>query len=170
MVCRGAGGQDPVMLRRLGANRVSIIRVAGEQVSLAAAATKVLVFLVTGTAGLGHPAVTTVMVKPRASVPDIFQRGLRYIRKLNGQQTGAMAGQGGTVRSHREKQATPAVHAGFGALLIIIRRHEDHFHGVVPLDQLCPVTVYPGFCFRQLSPGWQDRKSTRLNSSHVRIS
>src|SRR5690606_38341780 len=126
-----ARGEDDAVVRRLAAYRVGIVGIAGKHEGLAAAAAEILLFFIATAAGLGHPVVATIFVETEGVLPDVLDAVLAHIGELYRQLPRAVAGQGGAVRGDVEKQVAPAVHAGLGALFVIVGRHEDQLAGVV---------------------------------------
>ncbi|MNR49945.1 hypothetical protein D3C85_1693950 [compost metagenome] len=75
--------QDLAVVGRLGADRVGVAGITGEQEGLAAAAAEVLLLLVAGAARFGHPVVATEAVEAEGLVPDMPQRVLAHIGELH---------------------------------------------------------------------------------------
>ena len=64
---------DLIVIRGLAADGIRVLRVTGEQVSLAATATEVLYFFLAASARLFHPIETTEAIERAAVVPDLTQ-------------------------------------------------------------------------------------------------
>ena len=68
-----------------------------------------------------------------------------------------MARQSGAVRSDRQEQVAPAVHAGFRALFVVVRRDEDQLHRRAGLLQ--PFAILVHFLFRPHQLGFGRHQS-----------
>lgn len=79
------------MMRRLAAYWIRIISIAGQKIGLAATTAKVLFLLVARLTGLRHPAITSVVIKAWAVIPNTLQIHLTDIGEVDRQQSGAMA-------------------------------------------------------------------------------
>ncbi|MNN65367.1 hypothetical protein D3C81_1808650 [compost metagenome] len=143
------------MVRRLSANRVGVVGIAGEHEGLAATATEVTVLLVTGAARLGHPGVAAVAVESERLEPDVLQAVLTHVGELHRQLPGAMTRQRGAVRGDVEKQLAPAAHARLRPLLVIVRGDEDQLAWVLLRRQLGPPLVSDALGALQLPAGRQ---------------
>lgn len=73
-----------------------------------------------------------------------------HIRKLHRHLSGAVARQGGAIRCDCQKDAAPAVHTGFRAFLVVIRRHENQLARVAFGFELGAVFIGDAFGAYQL--------------------
>src|SRR5690606_28318667 len=117
------------MVRRLAAHGVCMRGIAREHEGLAAAAAEVLFLLIAASAGLLHPGVAPIETEGPGFVPYPPHVMIADIGELQPwQHSGLMTGQGESVRCDIEEDGTPAVHAVFGPVGIIIRHDEVELH------------------------------------------
>ncbi|MNP66251.1 hypothetical protein D3C76_1619370 [compost metagenome] len=80
---------------------------------------------------------------------------IAYVGKLHGQLSGAMTGERGSVRRDCQKNTAPAIHAGFRAFFVVVRRHENQLARMPFGFQLGAVLVGDAFSAHQLLFGRQ---------------
>ncbi|CAH0311298.1 hypothetical protein SRABI70_04737 [Pseudomonas sp. Bi70] len=146
----------------LAAHRVGIAGIAGEHEGLAAAAAEILFLFIARAARLGHPGKTAIAVEAERVVPDMLQAVLAHVGKGDRQLARAMAGQGGAVRGNGQENTAPAIHAGLGALLVVVRSHEDQLARVAFGLESLPVVVGDAFGPLQLLAGGQQACAVEL--------
>lgn len=116
-------------MRRPLADRIRLPRVAGQQVSLAAASAEIAETVFTAPAGLRHPVEAAEAVECCGFPPYPFEAPLFNGFEGQGMNAGCRgAGQHGSVGRHRHRNFAPPAHAGFWEILIVIRENPDQFN------------------------------------------
>ena len=85
-----------------------------------------------------------------------------HIGELDRHLPGTMTRQGRTVRCYGQKDAAPAVHAGFWAFFVVIRGHENQLAGVAFSLKFGPVLIGDALSPHQLLLGWQQADTVEL--------
>src|SRR5438552_1592559 len=110
------------------ANRIGGAGIAGKEERLAAAAAEVQLAALTAPARLGHPVSAAEALEYRRGKPDIRQRGLSNVGKLQARNLPRrLTGQDGAIGRDRQEHPAPAVQAGLGKLLKVIGQDVKDF-------------------------------------------
>src|SRR5262245_15008222 len=112
-----------MMLRRELTYRIGGSGITSEQKCLAAAAAEVDLATIAASTWLGHPRRSSEALEDRCTGPDLRKRGVAHVGKFQSSNlAGALAGEHRAVGSDRQEYPPPAVEAGLGELLKVIRQ------------------------------------------------
>src|SRR5262249_12591608 len=100
-----------MVMRRVVANRIAIFGLAGDEISLAAAAAEVASFLGAAAAGLAHPLVAAIAAEPGRLAPDPLEAPVAHAGEFETREhAGLVAGERHAVGGHAQEHRAPAVH------------------------------------------------------------